>query len=115
MVIFKNFGSHQQSEIMTTALDLARTASGFASNQHDMEPLLHKIKQISSQPSSGTLLSPEDEATLFSIYLQIEEYLITADPIRTFNKEELRNKASRGLRARLEAYERKAMALQRQK
>ena len=110
MVIFKNFGSKQQTEIMTTALDLARTASGFASNQHDIEPLLHKIKQISSQPSSGALLSSEDEATLFSIYLQIEKYLMTADPIRTFNKEELRGKASRGLRARLEDYERKALA-----
>lgn len=115
MVIFKNFGSHQQSEIMTTALDLARTASGFASNQRDIEPLLHKIKQISSQPSSGALLTTEDEKALFGIYLQIEKYLMTSDPIRTFNKEELRNKASRGLRARLEDYERKAMVMQPQK
>lgn len=112
MVIFKNF-SRQQSEIMTTALDLAKTASGFASNQRNIEPLLHKIKQISSQPSSGALLSTEDEAALFNIYLQIEKYLMTADPIRTFDKEELRNKASRGLRARLEDYERKALAGQR--
>lgn len=106
MVIFKNFNSLQQSEIMTTALDLAKTAAGFASNQNDIEPLLYEIKQISSRPDA--LLRPEDEATLFNIYLQIEQYLITADPIRTFNKEELRGKASRGLRARLEDYERQA-------
>lgn len=105
MVIFKNFGSQQQSEIMTTALDLAKTAAGFASNQNDIEPLLYKIRQISNQPSSGTLLTPGDEATLFNIYLQIEKYLMTADPIRTFNREELRGKASRGLRTRLEDYE----------
>jgi len=30
---------------------------------------------------------------------------MTADPIRTFNKEELRSKASVGLRTRLENYE----------
>lgn len=107
MVIFKNFSSQQQSEIMTTALDLAKTAAGFASNQSTIEPLLYKIKQISNQPSSSALLSPENEATLFSIYLQIEQYLMTADPIRTFNKQELRGKASRGLRARLEDYERR--------
>lgn len=106
MVVFKNFSSQQQSEIMTTALDLAKTAAGFASNQSDIELLLYKIKQISNQPSSATLLTPGDEATLFNIYLQIERYLMTSDPIRTFNKDELRGKASRGLRARLEDYER---------
>lgn len=115
MVIFKNFTSRQQSEIMTTALDLANTAAGFVSNQGDIEPLLYKIQQISSQPSSSTLLTPENEAALFSIYLQIEKYLMTSDPIRTFNKEELRSKASRGLRARLEEYERQSGGIQNKK
>ncbi len=106
MVIFKNYFGTRQSEIMTTALDLAKTAAGFASNQNDIGPLLHKIERISSHPSSGTLLTQGDEAALFNIYLQIEHYLMTGDPIRTFNREELRNKASVGLRSRLENYER---------
>jgi hypothetical protein len=109
MVVFKNFfGTSRQSEIMTTALDLAMTAAGLASNQSDIEPQLHQIQEISAQP--GTLLSHEDEATLFDIYLKIEHYLTTADPLRTFNKSELRDKASRGLRARLEAYENQAVS-----
>lgn len=108
MVIFRNLASPQQAEIMTTALDLANTAAGFASNQNDIEPLLYQIKQASNTPSSGTMLSSENEAALFNIYLQIEKYLMTSDPIRTFNKDELRNKASKGLRARLEDYERSA-------
>lgn len=91
---------------MTTALDLAKTAAGFVSNQSAIEPLLYQIKQIANQPSFGTILSHSDEETLFRIYLQIEQYLVTSDPIRTFNKEELRNKASIGLRARLEEFER---------
>lgn len=107
MVVFKNFfGTSRQSEIMTTALDLATTAAGLASNQSDIEPQLHQIQEISAQPS--TLLSPEDEATLFDIYLKIEHYLVTADPLRTFDKAELRNKTSKGLRTRLEAYENQA-------
>lgn len=116
MVIFKNFfNSKQQTEIMTTALDLAKTAAGFASNQSDIEPLLYRIEQISSHLSSGALLTESDEAALFRIYLQIEHYLMTADPIRTFNREELRSKASRGLRARLEDYERHTPASPAQK
>lgn len=106
MVIFKNFfGTSQQSEIMTTALDLATTAAGFASNTDDIAPLLREIQMISDQLPPGALLTPEDEESLFEVYLKLEHYLITADPIRKFNKMELRDKASRGLRARLEAYE----------
>jgi hypothetical protein len=105
MVVFKNFFGSGQPEIMTTALDLAKTAAGFASNPDDIAPLLRDIKEITSE-SGRSLLSIENEAALFDIYLKIEHYLMTSDPIRAFNKEELRNKASRGLRARLEEYER---------
>jgi hypothetical protein len=110
MVVFKNLMSRQQSEIMTNALDLAKTAAGFVSNQNAIEPLTYQMKQISSQPTFGALLTHGDEDALFNIYLQIERYLTTSDPIRTFNKQELRNKASIGLRARLEDYERHAIA-----
>ena len=106
MVVFKNFfGTSQESEIMTTALDLATTAASFASNTNDIEPLLREIKLISNQLPPGALITQEQEETIFDIYLKLEHYLTTADPIRKFNKNELRNKASRGLRARLEAYE----------
>lgn len=104
MVVFKNFfGTPGQSEIMTTALDLATTAASLASNPADIEPLINQIDLISSR--SDAMLSAKDEALLFDIYLKIERYLLTSDPIRKFNKEELRAKASRGLHARLEAYE----------
>lgn len=106
MVIFKNFfGTSRESEIMTTAIDLATTAAGFASNKTDIEPLLHELSMISSRASPGALISPEDEEAVFDIYLKLEHYLMTADPLRTFDRNQLRNKASRGLRSRLEAYE----------
>jgi len=107
MVVFKNFfGTSQQSEIMTTALDLAMSAASLASNPTDIESLTGQIDLIAER--SSTMLSPKDEETLFDIYLQIEHYLLTSDPIRKFNKIELRSKASRGLHARLEAYEKQA-------
>jgi hypothetical protein len=106
MVIFKNFfGTSQQSEIMTTALDLATTAASFVSNKNDIAPLLYELKLVSSRSLSGGLLAQQDEEALFDIYLKLENYLTTADPIRKFNKTELRGKASRGLRSRLEVYE----------
>lgn len=108
MVIFKNpIGGSQQPEIMTTALDLARTAAGLASDTSAIESSLRQIKTISNNVRSSSLLTSEEENAIFDIYLQLEHYLTAADPLRTFNKEDLRNKASRGLRARLEAYESK--------
>lgn len=106
MVIFKNLivGS-QQAEIMTTALDLAKTAATFASDTKAIEPLLREIRAISSSLRPDGLLTPEEENSIFDIYFKLEHYLTTADPIRKFNREDLRNKASRGLRVRLEAYE----------
>jgi hypothetical protein len=105
MVIFKNPSSGSpQAEIMTTALDLVKTAAALASDTTTTEPLLDQAEAIVSS-AAGSLLSVEEENSLFAIYLQLEQYLITADPIRKFDKEELRNKASRSLRMRLEAYE----------
>lgn len=109
MVIFKNFfGTTQQSEIMTNPLDLATAAAGFASNPSEIAPLVHEMQAIAARLKSGSLLTSEDEVALFDIYLKIEHYLTTSDPIRTFGRTELRSKASRGLRARLEAYENQA-------
>jgi uncharacterized coiled-coil DUF342 family protein len=108
MVIFKNLvAGSQQPEIMTTALDLTKTAATFASDTRAIEPLLRQIQMISSRLRSDGLLTPEEENSIFDIYFKLEHYLTTADPIRKFNKEDLRNKASKSLRARLEAYEQK--------
>lgn len=104
MVVFRNFfGASRGSEIMTSALDLANAAAHLASNPSDIEPLVRDIQEISAKPQA--LLSKKDEETLFDIYLQIERYLTMSDPLRKFNKDELRSKASQGLHARLESYE----------
>jgi hypothetical protein len=106
MVIFKNLiAGSRQTEIMTTAFDLAKTAAAFASDTRAVEPLLYRIQTISDNLRSGGMLTPEEENSIFDIYFKLEHYLTTADPIRKFNKEDLRNKASISLRMRLEAYE----------
>ena len=108
MVIFKNTVSgSQHSEIMTTALDLVKTAATFASDTKAIEPLLYQMQTISNRLRSGGLLTPDEENSIFDIYFKLEHYLTSEDPIRTFNKEEIRSKASMSLRLRLEVYENK--------
>lgn len=93
---------------MTSALDLVTVTAGLASNSDDIRPLLGRVRSIAERVPPSGMLSPEDEAALFKIYLEMEHYLMTSDPIRAYTREELRAKASRGLLTRLEAYEKKA-------
>ena len=106
MVIVRNHSKgSQQSEIMTTASDLVTTAAAYASDTNAVKYLLDQVKVLSTNPSYNSLLIPEEENLIFDIYFKLEHYLISVDPIRNFNKEDLRNKASKSLRSRLEAYE----------
>lgn len=108
MVIFRNLpGKSPQAEIITTALDLTRVAASYVSDTHAIEPLLHQLQAIAHNTRPDGLLSSEEENSIFDIYFKIEQFLTTTDPIRKFKKEDLRSKASQGLRARLEAYENK--------
>ncbi|HSE61806.1 MAG TPA: hypothetical protein VLA88_05950 [Candidatus Saccharimonadales bacterium] len=47
---------------------------------------------MSSQLKPGESLSPEQEKQLALVYLQLEQYLMTKEPLREFKQEELRQK-----------------------
>jgi hypothetical protein len=108
VAIFRSFfGGGQVTEVITSALDLVTTVAGLASNPKKIDPLLDKVRAISAQLAPGGLVSEKEESSLFDVYLEIERYLMTSDPIRIFSQQELRGKASKGLLARLEVYEAK--------
>lgn len=101
------FGKSDEATKATSVLDMVTKAAGLASNPRDIDPLLDKVRIITSRLHSGESPTGADEATLLGVYLQLELYLTTKEPIRTFTKEELRARISKELRSRLETYERK--------
>jgi hypothetical protein len=103
---FKNFfGEEKQTLAAGTVLDLITNTAGLASNPSEIDPLLDKVRTISSRMSPGQGISSADEAALFGVYLQIEQYMTTKEPIRNFAQTELRSRLSPELRQRLQAYE----------
>lgn len=105
MAFLKNFfGSQKTVEVATNILNLITTVASLASNPKDIDPMLDKVRTISAQLPKESALSKKDEAVLLEVYLEIEEYLMTSDPIRTYSQQELRGKASKELLTRLMAY-----------
>lgn len=86
-------------------LDLVTYTASLASNPTEVDNLLDEVRKITATHSVETALSPNDEAELIKVYLGLEGYLTTRDPIRTYTKDELRGKLSPDLLAKLTAHE----------
>lgn len=89
------------------ALDLATYTASLASNPNEIDPLLDRVRKITATHSIESGLTADDEAELLAVYLKLEAYLTTHDPIRTFTKEELRNRLPQDLLTKLASQEMK--------
>jgi hypothetical protein len=110
MSLFGNFfGKKSQVPLSeaTTVLEIVTNTAGLASNLRDIDPILDEVRLVTSSLKPGQTLSEEDDEQLIGAYLRLEEYLITREPIRSFTKEELRNRLSDAMRQRVETYEAK--------
>ena len=107
MGLFGSFFGHTRSTIASAAtpLDLVNQAAGLVSNPREVDPILDRMRAVTSRLHPGETLSESDEAALLGVYLSVEEYLVTKEPLRTFSREELRAHMALPLRTRLEAYQ----------
>lgn len=104
--LFKSSAS-SATKVIETPLELATYAGSLASNPADIDPVLDRVRRITTIHSVDGGLSPEDESALLQVYLDLEGYLTTSDPIRTFTKEELRGRLSPDLSTKLTNHETK--------
>lgn len=98
--------ARQSTRTIDNPLDLAVYAGSLASNPAAIDPILDQVRKITVH-SGKDGLSQEDESQLLRVYLDLENYLTTSDPIRTFTKQELRTRLSDGLSMKLTNYEAK--------
>jgi len=99
------FGAKQPADTIDTPLSLVTHAASLASKPADIDMALDRVRSITSQLQPGQSPIAEAIQTLLAVYLQIESYLTTNEPIRTFTKAGLRQHLSPELAARLQAYE----------
>jgi hypothetical protein len=98
-------GGETTSEIIKTPLDMVTHAASLVSNPSGIDPLLDRVRAITAELSSDRKVSPVDEKELVTIYFQIEQYLITEEPMRTFHRDDLRRSLSPDLLQLLAEYE----------
>ena len=102
------FGNNQPAaQAVDSPLDLATYAGSLASNPTAVDPILDRVRKITATHTVGQGLTARDEAELLDVYLDLEAYLTSSDPIRTFTKEELRGRLSNELQTKLNAHEAK--------
>lgn len=73
-----------------TVVDMITYAAGLASNTDEIDPLLDKLRTVTSKLKPGETPSATDTDSLIEIYLKIEQFLTTKEAIRTYNQKELR-------------------------
>lgn len=73
-----------------TVVDMVTYAASLASNTDEIDPLLDKLRTVTSKLKPGEEPSASDTASLIDIYLKIEQFLTTKEAIRTYNQKDLR-------------------------
>lgn len=99
------FGSPAHTNPASNVFDAVTHAATLASNPREIDPILDNMRTLTANLKPNVRLTTTEQRELFNIYLSIEKYLVDRDPIRAFNKDELRKKMSPELRAELKAYE----------
>lgn len=92
----------QEAKLVTNPIDMVVYASGLVSNIGDIDPFLDKMRIITSQLGPDQEPTPADRRELLEIYIAVEEYLVTKEPLRQFTKEQVRSRLSPELRTELE-------------
>ncbi len=86
-------------------LEMVMSAAQLASNPRDIDKILDELRSITAELIKGQAFSPEQESALLHIYLTLENYLTTREPIRNFTREELRRKFDAALLTKLQQLE----------
>ncbi|MDB5178803.1 MAG: hypothetical protein JWN01_746 [Patescibacteria group bacterium] len=98
-------GKEEPAAEITSALDLVIYAAGLASSSQAIDTTLQKVRLITAQVQPGGPMPAAVEAPLLQAYLDIEQYLIYNEPLRSFTKEDLRRRLSETLRSALAKHE----------
>lgn len=77
---------------INNVLDLVTYVAGLVSNPDDIGNSLDTVREITARLKPGESLSADDTDRLFDVYLQLESYLTTKEALRSFTKEELRQR-----------------------
>jgi hypothetical protein len=81
-----------------TALDVVMYAASLATNTSEIDPILDDVRILTAQLDPEHIaLTADHERSLGKIYLKLEDYLVSHEPLRKLTKDDLRQRVERQL------------------
>jgi len=74
-----------------TFTDAVTYAASLVSTPAAIDLTLDKMRVITSNMKAGVQLTAEEKSTLVDVYLEIENYLVTTEPLRKLTRDQLRS------------------------
>ena len=99
------FHDTETKQEVQDVLDLVTYTASLASNPKEVDDLIDQVRKITATQAEDSSLTPKEEATLLEVYLKLERYLTTRDPIRNYTRDELRSRIKPELLTKLSQQE----------
>lgn len=87
---FAQIGVRHAVQEDASSLDVVTYTASLATNKDDIDPILDKVRSLTAKMTPGQPLTPDDEKTLGTVYLELEDYLVEREPLRKFTRENVR-------------------------
>ncbi len=81
-----------------TSFDIITYTASKVSDLSKVKSYLDTMRHMTAAMQPATTLSTQDQQSLCGVYLGVEHYLVTSDPLRTYDKEALRTDISNRFR-----------------
>jgi hypothetical protein len=89
------FGNREEEA--ATSTDIIIYVAEMTSDKHKIDPYLDDMRAVTARKKLTEALNSEDQRVLRDVYLKIEDYLVTGDPLRKFDRDKLRTMVGRRL------------------
>ena len=82
-------------------LDVVMYTANLVSHPGDVNPVLNELRRLTAQKQGYQQFTAAETTALEKIYLKLEEYLTTKEPLRKISREDLRLRLPQSFQERL--------------
>lgn len=90
-----------------TYIEAVMYAAGMVSKVNEIDPALDRLREVTSNLHANTVLADDQKESLIQVYLDIEKYLETQEPIRHIPRSSLRQRMTTEFQTALAQFESK--------
>lgn len=79
-----------QKQQDTSSIDIILYVEGLASNPAEIDPIIDKLRAFTAEVGARRAVTTMEQVRLLKIYRELEDYLVTDEPLRKLSREEIR-------------------------